>query len=125
MVDNQNKDKVVNIKPQEVELPTFDVMEYINKKAIVNKVEYREGQNGHYAYVEAQVLEAEFNGEPVRATRILGLGTDKDGNIGWGKDTKTGVFLKDMKVPDIDSLMGKEVISTFTLAKDGKKYLTF
>ena len=118
----------------EIELPSIDISPYVGKKVKVEQVTEHEGNFGYYIKVVSEVV-ATLNdvkdpvtGQPVqlRASRIFGLQTDADGNIGWGAKTKLGVFLKKMKVSHYKELVGKEVVATsVTNSDDGKDYLSF
>ena len=113
----------------EIELPTIDLKFYIGRKTKIATTNIFEGQYGYYVKVESEILDVIEGGkEPIKLTgsRIFGLQEDKDGNIGWGKDTNLGVFLKKMNCTDLKGLIGKEVIiQTLTSKKDDKDYLTF
>ena len=119
-------------------LPQLDVSKYVGMKVEIERVETFKGQYGYYLKLSTKVLDAnpkDQNGRPIndkdgnpiqlRATRVLGLFEDADGNIGWGEQTKTGLFMAKLKVNSVDELRGKvvQVVST-TSKSDGKDYLT-
>lgn len=126
----ENKSTKVDIDVKgEIELPTVDVKQYIGKKTKIESVETHEGNYGYYVKIEGEILEvAGTNDKPieVKASAILGLQTDSDGVIGWGKDTKMSKFLKSMGVTHFKDLVGKEVIMQSNISKSsGTEFLTF
>ena len=113
----------------EIELPTLDIKPYIGKKTNIEKVTEHEGKYGYFIKLETEVIDTiediknkEGEALQLRASMIFGLQTDKEGNIGWGKDTKLAVFLKQQEVATYRDLVGKEV--TVQATSDGK-YLGF
>lgn len=123
------EEKLVNLeKTGEIELPSIDVTKHIGKKAKIVRVTEQEGIHGYFVKLETEILEVITGGkEPINisASRIFGLQEDDKGNIGWGADTKLGLFLKKMKVNHYKDLEGVEVIVQSTTNKDGKDYLSF
>ena len=124
-----NEDEVVNLQgTQEIELPTIDITPYIGQKTKIETVIEKKGHYGFYIHLQTEVVDT-LDGikEPIliRGSRIFGLQEDKDQNIGWGKDTKLGVFLKSMDVTHYKELEGKEVILQSRTTKEGQKFLTF
>ena len=124
-----NTDEVVNLQDtQEIELPTIDITPYIGQKAKIETIIEKKGQFGFYVHIQTEVVDTIEGGkEPLllRGSRIFGLQEDAKGVIGWGKDTKLGVFLLSMKVSHYNELEGKEVILQSRTSKDGLKFLTF
>lgn len=122
---NKETPEPVKIKTQEIELPKIDLNKYIGKKEIVESVNVFKGNFGYYVKMETSVIDVLQKGkEPleIRASRIFGLYEDKDGKIGWGKDTKLGLFLTAKRLKHFDDMKGREV--TVQLTDDGK-FLTF
>lgn len=123
----------------EIELPTIDVTQYVGRKVPVERVEEYEGDFGYFVKMTSAVIDApkdKATGEAIkskdgkaielRATRIFGLQENAKGELGWGKQTKLGVFLAKHKVKHYKEMAGKEVIvQTITKKEDGKDYLTF
>ena len=125
----ESKTKEVTLdETSEIVLPKIDVQKYIGNETKIEKVTEYQGEWGYYVKVETKVIDTiEGGDEPLelRATKILGLQTDKDGKVGWGKDTKMGVFLKHMGVDHYNNLIGKAVkVQTHINPKAGKEYLT-
>ena len=121
-------------KMQEIELPKIDYTRHIGKKATIESVRTYEseymGKPTLSLEVKTSVIEIVQNtdGEDVelRAGVRVGLQTDKDGKVGWGKDTKCGKFLLSMNVKHPDELIGKNVTVQLTEPnKDGRRFLTF
>ena len=111
---------------REIELPKLDVKEYIGNRALIESVEECEGKHGYYVRVQtAPVATIGEKKIELRASKIFGLQQDAEGNHGWGRDTKLGVFLKKMNVPHYNDLVGKEVIVQTQASKDGVDFLTF
>jgi len=127
--ENAGKDKEVQLETTgEIELPTIDVSKYVGNKAKIEMVTEHEGVWGYYVKVQTEIIETIEGGkEPIklRASRIFGLQQDDEGNIGWGKDTKLGVYLKKMKVAHYKNLVGKEIVVQSMTNKDGRDFLTF
>ena len=127
-MENKPKDyKPAKLETREIELPKIDVTQYIGKKAKIATAQEYEGKHGFFVRIETDIIDTLGEGQNVielRASKIFGLQTDKDGVIGWGKDTKLGVFLAEMKVQHYNDLKGREVIVQTQLT-DGRKFLTF
>jgi len=121
-------EEVKDLKTQEIELPTIDVKKYIGRRVKIEKVTNCKGVFGYCVKVESEIIETITGGRipiDLRASRIFGFQEDVDGNVGWGANTKLGVFLKKMKVSTPGALKGKEVIVQKTTAKSGTEFLTF
>lgn len=116
----------------EIKLPTLDVSQYIGKKVRIEEVKEYEGSFGYYIRIETSPVDIRKDmpndsGEPMvlKASRVFGLQTDAKKQLGWGKDTKLGLFLAKMGVKHYNELIGKTVTVQLQAAKDGKEYLTF
>ena len=116
----------------EIKLPTLDVSQYIGKKVRIEEVKEYEGSFGYYIRIETSPVDVRKDmpndsGEPMvlKASRVFGLQTDAKKQLGWGKDTKLGLFLAKMGVKHYNELIGKTVTVQLQAAKDGKEYLTF
>lgn len=116
----------------EITLPTLDVSQYIGKKVPIDSVKEYQGEYGYYIRVESAPVDVRKDikdeyGEPIilRASRVFGLQMDSEGKLGWGKDTKLGLFLKKMGVAHYNKLTGMKVTVQIQAAKDGKEYLSF
>jgi hypothetical protein len=116
----------------EIKLPTLDVSQYIGKKVRIEEVKEYEGSFGYYIRIESSPVDVRKDmpndsGEPLvlKASRVFGLQTDAKKQLGWGKDTKLGLFLAKMGVKHYNELVGKTVTVQIQSAKDGKEYLTF
>ena len=110
----------------EIELPTIDVSKYIGQETTIEKVTEHEGVFGYYIKVVTEALETLDNGTELRASRVFGLQEDKDGKIGWGKDTNLGRFLAKYNVKHYKGLVGMPIkVQTQTSKKNGKDYLSF
>lgn len=116
----------------QIELPTIDITPYIGKKVNVATVQEYEGNFGFYIKVTTESLatlkQKDKDGQPIslKATRIFGLQTGLNNEIGWGEKTKLGVFLRKKNLKHYKDLIGKEVITTsVTNELDEKDYLSF
>ena len=107
-----------------IDLPKFDCKPYIGKEAQITSVTEHEGQYGFYVKGETEPI-AKFGEKDIRASKIFGLFTDADGKIGWGKDTKLGIYLEKMKVQHYKELVGKSVIIQIRTNKEGNDFLDF
>jgi len=130
MEENEGNKEVHLKGTKEIELPSIDVSAYIGKDAEIETVTEHEGQFGFFILVKTNVLDTIEvpNKEPIelRASRLFSLQQDDEGNIGWGKNTQLGMYLKKMKVEHYEGLIGKDVkVQTMTNKKNGKEYLTF
>lgn len=120
--------KKVSLKEtKQIELPTLDISPYVGKMTKIASVEEYQGRFGYFVKVETEALDTiDFGGEqkPLTASKIFGLHQDKEGNIGWGEDTKLGLFLKKMNAQHYNDLVGKEVQVQKQTNKDGQEFLT-
>lgn len=115
---------IENLK--KIELPKFDPEPFIGTKAIVDEVELKEkefdGKTSYYIQMRAMVDPKGFNGEPLYATRNIGVQVDKDGNIGWGEGTKMAKFLEKYNLEHPKD--AKNMTVTIVTQQDST-YLTF
>lgn len=116
----------------EIEFPGIDVWKYVGKIVPIETVTQKEGEwKGKKTYyvlvktVPLDVLEGKEDKIEIRASRIFNLVEDKDGKLGWGKDTKLGVFLKKYNLKNLKELKGTDVIVTLKPSKNGKEFLGF
>ena len=129
--DNTNESKNDEVELGdigEIELPSIDVSQYIGKKTEIELVTTHKGNYGNYVKVQSKIVDTIEGGkEPIklRASRIFGLQEDADGKIGWGKNTKLGVFLKKMGAKHFRNLVGKEITVQSQTSKEGTDFLTF
>ena len=107
-----------------IDLPQFDCKPFIGKEVKIAKVTEHQGSFGYYVKVETEVV-TQFNGNDIAASKIFGLQEDAEGKIGWGKDTKLGVYLVKNKVDHYKDLVGKTVILQTKTSKDGIDFLDF
>ena len=121
-------DKVVG----QIVLPTIDISPYVGKKVKIEKVEEYEGNFGYYIKIVSETVatldQKNKDGQAIvlKASRMFGLQTDEQNNIGWGEKTQLGVFLKKKGVKHYRELVGREVqITSVTNSKDEKDYLSF
>jgi len=113
-------------------LPTIDISPYVGKKVKIAAVEEYEGNFGYYIKIVSDPIatleEKNKDGKPIvlKASRMFGLQTDAQNNIGWGEKTQLGVFLKKKGVKHYRELVGREVqVTSVTNSKDEKDYLSF
>lgn len=130
MENNQEKSKKVDIEVAgKIELPKIDVSKYIGEKTKIVSAETHEGSYGYFVKVEGEVLETIGEGDKatdIRASAIIGLQIDAEGNIGWGEDTKMDKFLKLMGCEHYKDLVGKEAVIQTRQAKNSEtEFLTF
>lgn len=121
-------DKVVG----QIDLPTLDISPYVGKMVKVASVTEHEGNFGYYIKIETEVIatldEKDKDGNPIvlKASRIFGLQSNKEGQIGWGEKTKLGVFLRKKKLKHYRDLVGVEVVTTsITNENNERDYLSF
>jgi hypothetical protein len=133
MAENQqNLVELGNKVVGQIVLPTIDISPYVGKKVKVAEVQEFEGNFGYYIKATTEAVgtlkEKDKDGNPIvlKASRIFGLQSDADGNIGWGEKTKLGVFLRKKALAHYRDLVGKEVVTTsVTNESDEKDYLSF
>lgn len=123
----EQEDKKVRLENTgQIELPKFDAEKYIGKTTTIISVEEFKGEHGYYVILTSDVLE---EGTDIRATKLLGLQTitKEDGTqrIGWGVETKMGVFLAKHGVEHYNHMVGKTVIVQTRINKQKKEFLTF
>ena len=106
---------------QAAELPEFDPTPYIGKQAMIDTVEIKDGNFGKYVEFKALVDARGYHGEPLYATRIIGL-QEMDGKIVWGTRSKMQRFLEAHKVKHPSEMKGKMVVVT---KKEDTTYLSF
>lgn len=107
-----------------IDLPSFDAKPYIGKEVEIAAVTEHQGNFGYYVKVESEKV-AEFGDKVITASKIFGLQEDANGKIGWGKDTKLGVYLSKHKAEHYKDLVGKKVILITKLNKEGMEFLDF
>lgn len=112
---------------KEIDLPKFDPSGFIGNEALVDEIELKskeqpDGKTSHYVMFKALVDPTGFNGEPLYATRIVGVQVDDNGVLGWGEGTKMAEFLKFHKVKHPKDMVGKKVI---VQTQKDSTYLTF
>ena len=109
----------------EIELPKLDLVKWDGKKVVVEDVKLIEGVHGYYYLVESLVLESigeDKNKKDIRASTILGLHTDSEGQVGWGVGTKTYNILKKYKIKAPKDLKGMEMLCVVE-TKNDKEFL--
>lgn len=125
-------DNLVNLGDKvkgEIELPKLDVKKYVGTEVEINSVLEYEGKYGYYIIVRTDPVETitrEGKDDIVlQGSRLFGLQEDEQGKIGWGKDTKLGLFLKKMNVQHYKDLVTEKVVLQTQTNKDGVDFLTF
>lgn len=124
----ENETQVTLENTGEIDLPTIDVKKHIGKDVDIISVTEHKGNFGYYVKIETEsveTIEGTDKNIELTGTRMFGLQEDKDKNIGWGKDTKLGVFLKKMKVKHYNDLIGMSVKLQTKTSKDGVDFLEF
>jgi len=117
------QDKIIG----EIELPKFDPTKYIGMKSKIASVKTFEGKFGYYIDIESLPLDTfEKDGETkeIKATKRLSIHTNDKNEIGWGKGTVTGDFMKKYECDKLKDLIDKEIVIQ-TITKSGKDFLTF
>jgi len=107
-----------------IDLPTFDVKPYIGKEVKIESATTHQGAFGYYVKVETETV-AEFGDNEIKASKIFGLQEDENQKIGWGAETKLGLYLAKNKVKHFKELVGKTVILQSRTNKDGQDFLDF
>lgn len=121
---NKKEDNIVNLKVGKVDLPKFDVSEYIGQKAKIESANVHEGTFG--LYVKFVTVEIDKIGKnPLKATKILGLQKDENEKWGYGEGTKLDLFLKKYKITEPKQMVGKEVALQSQTSDNGTEFLTF
>ena len=130
----ENQENLVDLGNKvvgQIELPSIDISPYVGKKVKIAAVTEHEGNFGFYIKVESETVatldQKDKDGKAIvlKASRIFGLQSNAEGQIGWGEKTKLGNFLKKKKVAHYRDLVGTEVITTsVSNENDGKDYLS-
>lgn len=119
----------VRIKTQEIDMPKINLKKFVGKSACIVSVDEMKGKFGYYVEIRTEVLESLNKGKSetidIQAKRLFSLFEDKDGKIGWGKDTKLGVFLASKGVKHYNDLLGKEVVLQLDIKDNGSEFLSF
>jgi len=117
----------VELNTKEIEMPKIDLTPYVGKKAKIVDAGTYKGNYGYYAKFETAVLDTVEGGKDpveIKASVIFGLFEDGNGNIGWGKETKLGLFLAKYKAEELNDMVGKEVLIQTKANKEGVEFLT-
>lgn len=121
-----NEDNLVNLENTgEVEMEAIEVDKYIGKEVPIESVTEHKGEFGYYIKVTTGVVDTLKSGKELRASRIFGLMTGKDGKVGWTSNSKLGLYLRKMGVSHYRDLKGKVVKIQTSIGKDGNTYMTF
>lgn len=126
-MSEKQQDERIELKTQEIELPKVDISKHVGKKFKIADVGTYKGRHGEYVKFETDIIETIEGGKEdinVKASVIFGLHEDKNGNIGWGKDTKLGQFLKKYNAKKLLDMVGKECLVQIKRGKDGQEFLT-
>lgn len=107
-----------------IDLPSFDCKPYIGKIVKIAKITEHLGKFGYYVKLETEKV-ADFGDKEITATKIFGLYEDKNGKVGWGINTKLGIFLLRNQVAHYKELLGRTVILITKINKDGLEFLDF
>jgi len=134
----ENSMKEANIPIGEIEMPTLDVRPYVGREVKIASVTTLETQfvderlnKPKYSLrVVTEIVDTIGEGDnaiELTASNLYPLYWDATGeNLGWAEQTKTGQFLKKMRVKNPGELIGKKVICQIrTSKKDGREYLGF
>ena len=123
MSDEKSEVKLENTGP--VEMEAIEVDQYIGKDIAIENVTEHKGEHGFYVKVQTAVVDTLKSGKELRASRIFGLISGKDGKIGWTANSKLGLYIKKMGVNHYNELKGKVVKIQTQQGKDGNTYMTF
>ena len=127
----KNKDEKVALPTVgTIDLPKLDIEQYIGKKVKIDRADvYKSNKfGGHYVKIETKIVDTLGKGDKkieLRGSRIFGLQEDENGVVGFGKDTKLGVFMAKMKAKQLIELIGKEVILQSQTNENGTDFITF
>lgn len=127
--ENKLESVEIDIKGK-IELEKFPIEQYLGKKVKIAQYETFKNPkfNSYVLKVFTEKLGEWVNNEnetkEITASRMFGLQVDKSGNIGFGDDTKLGLFMKKMNVEHIKDLVGLEVITQSVTRTEGD-FLTF
>lgn len=128
MANEENNTEVELEDTGEIELPKIDVSKYIGNLAKIEEVTEHKGKYGYFIRIATSIIDTIEGGkDPIklRASKLFSLFQDKNGKIGWGKDTKLGLYLKKMNVKHYNDLVGKEVKVQSQTNDNGVDFLTF
>lgn len=112
---------------QEIESPHLDVAKYIGRKAKIESVTEFESRFGYCIRCETAPLDTlsfENDSIELKASRIFGLHKNKQGEVGWIKQSLLGQYLTKLGLKHYRELVGREV-TIQSITKNGKDFLTF
>lgn len=128
-MEKENKPLEVKIKVQEIEFEKIDLKKYIGKEKKIECVKTMKGEFGYYIQVESTLIDELQRGKDtieLRARRNFTLYEDKEGNIGYGKDSLFSQFMESKRVKTHEQLVGKTIIIQVEKNKNtGKEFLSF
>lgn len=114
------------------EMPKIDLKKWVGKISVIEKVTemFDKTKGNPFVLAETVALEwigAEDKKKPIRATVILGLQMDDDGNPYVGIGSKADRILQSFKTEHYEALKGKRVMIQLQEPRKGstREYLTF
>lgn len=122
------QDKEVQLEVGVIDLPKLDIRQYVGKKAKIESAKIYEGKYGLYVKVITKIVDTIGKGDKkieIRGSKIFGLQQDENGTFGYGKDTKLGMFLSNMKANEIKDLVGKEVTLQAQVNDNNVEFVSF
>jgi hypothetical protein len=122
------QDKEVQLEVGVIDLPKIDIRQYVGKKAKIESAKIYEGKYGLYVKVITKIVDTIGKGDKkveIRGSKIFGLQQDENGVFGYGKDTKLGMFLSNMKAKDLKDLIGKEVTLQAQVNDNNVEFVSF
>ena len=131
---NENTNEIVQ-NPKivgAVDIEKIELRPFNGKASKIEKVEIEEhAEFGKFVKVSSLTLEGSPKDNPIIATKVLGLievknkETGEVEGYGWGKESKTAMFLKKYNVENLNDLIGQPIVVIFEYTKKGKEVLTF
>jgi len=108
----------------------IDVDKFIGKETVIASYEegtkeFEKGRISNYVKFISDIVDYFPNGAELRATKLMGLQENSEGELGWYPGSKMAVFLERIGAKHYKDAVGKTVKITAIDAKDGNRYLTF
>ena len=104
---------------KEIEPQSFDCKPFIGKEVFIESVEERKGSFGFFIKLLTEPITtlpapkgSKEPGKEIRASRLFGLSSNDDGNLGWTEKSKLGVFLKKYNLKHYKEFLAEPVVKS-------------
>jgi hypothetical protein len=124
------KTEKVVVSLQQVEVERIDYSKYAGKEVKIGSVETFENKSNKNLFLKLtttviDVIKKGKEQKELRATRLFNLFVDKDGKVGWTKDSDLDKYMQYKKVKSPEELLGKTVKVELEIQESGQTFLKF